>query len=75
MLARFLVPVTVTMHTFWVVPDPQVAQLQSIMFLRNVALLGGALLMIHFGAGPFSAVARREGSDDGAGDPRRLHAA
>jgi len=59
MLAFFLVPVTVTMHAFWAVPDPQAAQLQSVLFFKNVALLGGALLLIHFGAGPFSADARR----------------
>jgi len=76
MLALFLVPVTVTMHAFWALPDPQAAQLQSIMFFKNVALLGGALLMIHFGAGPFSADARRERSDEGAANSRpRLNAA
>jgi putative oxidoreductase len=76
MLALFLVPVTVTMHAFWAVPDAQAAQLQSIMFFKNVGLLGGALLMIHFGAGPFSADARREKSgEDAARLRQRLNAA
>ena len=71
MLAFFLVPVTVTMHAFWAVPDPQAAQLQSVMFFKNVALLGAALLLIHFGAGPFSVDARRERSDEYIADLRQ----
>jgi putative oxidoreductase len=76
MLALFLVPVTVTMHAFWAVPDPQMAQLRSVMFFKNVAMLGGALLMIHFGAGPFSADERGERSgEDATVLPKRLNVA
>jgi putative oxidoreductase len=30
------------------------AQMQQIMFLKNVSMLGGALLISQFGAGPIS---------------------
>ena len=54
MLALFLVPVTVTMHAFWAAPDAQAAQLQTVMFFKNMALLGGTMLIAYFGAGPYS---------------------
>ena len=41
------------------------------MLFKNVALLGAALMMIHFGAGPFSVDARRERFDEGAADLRQ----
>jgi putative oxidoreductase len=34
------------------------AQMQSAMFLKNVSILGGALLIAYFGAGPVSLDAR-----------------
>ena len=58
-LVLFLVPVTVMMHKFWGVPDPMMAQIQMIMFMKNVSMVGGALLISQFGAGPFSLDARR----------------
>jgi putative oxidoreductase len=33
-------------------------QMQLAMFLKNVSMLGGALLLAYFGAGPFSLDAR-----------------
>ena len=54
MLVAFLVPVTLAMHNFWAVADPQLAGIQKAMFFKNVALLGGALLIAHFGSGPAS---------------------
>lgn len=59
-LAAFLVPVTLSLHAFWTVQDPMMAQMQYAMFMKNLGLLGGALLVAHFGAGPFSVDARRE---------------
>ena len=53
-LVLFLVPVTLTLHAFWAVSDPMMAQMQQAMFLKNVALLGGALLIAYHGAGPVS---------------------
>ncbi len=59
LIVLFLIPVTLMMHKFWGVADPNMAQLQMIMFLKNVSMLGGALLISQFGAGPFSLDARR----------------
>src|SRR5262249_22344436 len=54
LLVLFLVPVTLVMHNFWAVHEPAAAQLQRIQFLKNLAILGGALLLTYFGAGPLS---------------------
>ena len=62
LLVVFLVPVTLAMHKFWGVADPAVAQLQMILFTKNLALIGGALLIAFFGAGPTSLDARRAAS-------------
>jgi len=59
LLVVFLVPVTFMMHNFWAVADPMMHQLQQVMFFKNVALIGGALLISQFGAGPYSFDARR----------------
>jgi putative oxidoreductase len=54
LLVLFLVPVTPTMHAFWAVHDPMMAQMQQGMFMKNLSMLGGALLIAYFGAGPLS---------------------
>lgn len=59
LIVAFLVPVTLTMHKFWGLTDPMAAQMQIIMFLKNVSMLGGALLISAFGPGPLSLDARR----------------
>jgi putative oxidoreductase len=59
LIVVFLVPVTLMMHKFWTVQDPMMSQIQMILFMKNVSMLGGALLISQFGAGPFSLDARR----------------
>jgi putative oxidoreductase len=59
LIALFLIPVTLMMHKFWTVHDPMMAQIQMVMFMKNMAILGGALLISQFGAGPLSLDARR----------------
>lgn len=59
LLVLFLVPVTLMMHDFWAVKDAAMAQIQQVMFLKNLSMLGGALLITYFGAGPLSVDARR----------------
>ena len=54
LLVLFLVPVTLTMHNFWAVTDPAQAGIQKIMFLKNLSMLGGALMITYFGSGPLS---------------------
>jgi putative oxidoreductase len=58
-LVAFLVPVTVLMHAFWRLADPVTIHVQQAMFMKNVALLGAALLVSQFGAGPISLDAHR----------------
>jgi putative oxidoreductase len=62
LVVLFLLPVTLVMHRFWAAPDPMMAQMQEAFFMKNLAMLGSALLVGYFGAGPFSLDARREGS-------------
>src|SRR5208337_3214428 len=59
LIVLFLVGVTPTMHNFWAVKDPIMVQIQMVMFLKNQSMLGGALLISQFGAGPLSLDARR----------------
>ena len=54
LIVLFLVPVTVMMHNFWVITEPMAARIQYIMFMKNLSMLGGALLITYFGSGPFS---------------------
>lgn len=58
LIALFLVGVT-PLHNFWAVHDPMLAQMQMAMFMKNISMLGGALLISQFGAGPLSLDARR----------------
>src|SRR5262247_466943 len=45
LLVAFLVPVTMMMHGFWRLHDPQAIHIQQAMFLKNLALAGAALLL------------------------------
>ncbi|MCI0696993.1 DoxX family protein [candidate division KSB1 bacterium] len=58
LLVLFLVPVTFMMHNFWAVQDPMMAQMHQAMFMKNLSMLGGALLISYFGAGLLSLDAR-----------------
>jgi putative oxidoreductase len=69
LIALFLLIVTPVMHKFWGLTDPMMAQVQMINFMKNLSMLGGALLIAHFGAGPLSLDARR--SADGPGRERK----
>jgi putative oxidoreductase len=54
LIVLFLVPVTFMMHNFWAVTDPMMKQMQMAMFMKNLSMLGGALIIAWFGAGPLS---------------------
>jgi putative oxidoreductase len=60
LIVLFLVCVTPMMHQFWAVADPMTHQIQIAMFMKNLSMLGGALLISQFGAGPWSLDARRK---------------
>lgn len=52
LLILFLIPVTFIMHAFWSIEDPMQSQMQMVMFLKNLSMLGGALIIYYFGTGP-----------------------
>jgi putative oxidoreductase len=54
LMVIFLVPVTFLIHRFWGLDNQAVAELQQIMFWKNMALVGAALLIAYFGSGPLS---------------------
>ena len=54
LLLIFLVPVTLFMHKFWGIADPQMAMMQKINFMKNAALAGTCLMLMYFGSGPYS---------------------
>ncbi len=54
LLLVFLVPVTLVMHRFWGLADPSVAQLQKVNFMKNLSMMGGALMLMYYGSGPAS---------------------
>ena len=60
LIVLFLVPVTLMMHNFWTVKDPMMHQMQTVMFMKNISMLGGALLITWFGSGPLSMDAQKQ---------------
>ncbi len=53
-LLVFLCAATYYFHDFWTFTDPLQRQLQTIQFLKNLAIGGGLLSLMAFGAGPWS---------------------
>jgi putative oxidoreductase len=56
-LALFTFAASLLFHKFWAVPADQ-AFVQQLMFMKNLAVAGGLLLVFSFGAGPGSLDAR-----------------
>jgi putative oxidoreductase len=54
LLFVFLIPTAFIMHPFWSIEDPMMAQAQMAQFLKNIALAGAALMILHSGSGPLS---------------------
>ncbi len=52
-LVVFLIPTTLIFHAFWAVPEDMV-KLQMIMFLKNLAIMGGLLTVLAHGPGKLS---------------------
>lgn len=50
----FLIPTTFIMHPFWKIADPMQSQMNMIMFMKNISMLGGAILIYYFGSGTLS---------------------
>ena len=45
-LILFLVPTTFLMHPYWKIQDPMAKMGESVNFKKNLALLGGALILL-----------------------------
>jgi len=54
LIVVFLVPVTLLIHNFWADKDPSAVMMDQIMFFKNFSMLGGAIMIAYFGAGPCS---------------------
>lgn len=52
-LILFLVPTTLIFHAFWAVP-PAEREMQTIHFMKNLAILGGLLVVLGLGPGPLA---------------------
>jgi putative oxidoreductase len=57
-LAAFTLVATVIFHNYWAMPAEQ-QMMQQLMFMKNLAVTGGLLLVFAFGAGALSLDARR----------------
>ena len=55
----FLVPVTFAMHNFWATTDPMMYQMQFAHFMKNIAMIGAALMITQMGPGAVSFDERR----------------
>jgi putative oxidoreductase len=58
-LAIFVAVITPLFHAYWNIPAPQ-QMMQKINFDKNLAIVGGLLVLATFGAGRFSIDVRRE---------------
>ena len=65
-LAVFTLVATVCFHNFWAVPAEQ-AFVQQLMFFKNIAVIGGLLMLAAHGAGAWSLDAKAH-ADDAAHD-------
>ena len=52
-LFLFLIPTTLIFHAFWNL-EGQEQYMQSLMFLKNLAIMGGLAMIAAFGSGRFS---------------------
>ncbi len=57
-LALFTVAAAVLFHNYWALPAGQ-QMMQQLLFTKNIAVVGGLLAFVAFGAGAFSLDARR----------------
>jgi putative oxidoreductase len=58
-LAVFTLVATFVFHNFWAVPPDQ-AMMQQLMFYKNIAVVGGLLVLVANGAGGWSVDAKRK---------------
>lgn len=56
-LFAFLIPVTLVFHSYWTYPAGEQV-LQRILFMKNLAIMGGLAQVVAFGPGTLSLDAR-----------------
>lgn len=59
-LAVFTLAATVVFHNYWGVPV-EMQRVQELMFFKNIAVVGGLLVLAAYGAGGWSLDAKRQG--------------
>jgi putative oxidoreductase len=53
LLLLYWAPITLIVHDFWTYPKEEL-RMQSILFMKNIAIIGGLLMLIGKGSGRFS---------------------
>lgn len=59
-LALFTLVATFVFHAYWAVPA-EMQMVQQLMFFKNIAVVGGLLVLVAYGAGAWSVDAKRQG--------------
>lgn len=54
LLVIFLIPTTIAMHKFWTADSVFAVTMHQYCFMKNISMLGAALMIAYFGAGPIS---------------------
>lgn len=53
-LFAFTLAVSFVMHDFWAIEDAALARDQAVLFMKNMAIAGGLLMLVGLGAGRWS---------------------
>ena len=53
LLLLYWVPVTFIVHSFWNDPE-EIRRLQAVLFMKNIAIIGGVLMVLVNGSGRYS---------------------
>lgn len=53
-LFAFTLAVSFVMHDFWAIEDQELARAQTALFMKNMAIAGGLLMLVGLGAGRWS---------------------
>ncbi|WP_028980855.1 DoxX family protein [Sporocytophaga myxococcoides] len=54
LIVLYLLSATFIMHRFWADTDPMMQKMKMMNFMKNISMLGGALIISYWGAGPLS---------------------
>ncbi len=53
LLLCYWIPVTLIVHSFWDAPE-EIRRVQSILFMKDIAIIGGLLMLLVHGSGKYS---------------------